>query len=287
MGTLHDTGGHRLFCVDSGASGLSALLLIHGFPTASWDYARLYPALARTHRVIAPDLLGFGFSDKPLRHDYQIVEQAALVAELLGRLGVRDTAVLAHDYGDSVAQELLARHDEGTLDVRLSSVCLLNGGLFPETHRPRTVQKLLLSPVGPLLSRGLSRRLFDRSMRGLFGASTPPARSDLDAFWELVNEGSGRRIAHRLIRYIPERRRRRDRWVGALRDSGVTVGLINGTADPVSGEHMVARFEEIVGPRHFVRRLSGIGHYPQVEAPAAVLDAYREFLDHALRQASA
>ena len=283
LGSVREIGGHGLFVVDSGDRHLPALLLLHGFPTASWDFARLYPALTETHRVIAPDLLGFGFSDKPARHDYRIVEQAALVTELLDRLGVNETAVLAHDYGDSVAQELLARHNEGAGPLRLASVCLLNGGLFPETHRPRTIQTLLLTPLGPLVSRALSRRAFDRAMRSVFAPGSPPSPADLDGFWQLVNEGHGRRITHRLIRYIPERQRMRDRWLAALREARIPIGLVNGSDDPVSGDHMVDRFEHIVGRRRFIRRLAGIGHYPQVEAPAAVLEAFNDFLEQSAR----
>lgn len=287
LGAIHAIGGHRLFAVDSGGGPGPALLLIHGFPTASWDFAPLYPALAADGRVIAPDLLGFGFSDKPIGHDYRIVEQADLVLDLLGKLGIERIAILAHDYGDSVAQEILARHNEGALDVDLTSVCLLNGGLFPESHRPRFVQKLLLTPLGPLVGRAMSQRAFDRAMRAVFAPGRPPTEDELAGFWGLIEAGNGRRVAHRLIRYIPERARMRERWVGALIEARIPLGLVFGLDDPVSGAHMVARFEEIVGQRHFVRRLEGVGHYPQVEAPAAVLDAYGDFRAGIPRPASA
>ena len=64
----------------------------------------------------------------------------------------------------------------------------------------------------------------------------------------------------------------------ALREARCPIGLINGSVDPVSGEHMVQRFEELVGDGHFIRRLEAIGHYPQIEAPEGVLTGYREFL---------
>ena len=281
-GHFFEREGHRLFYVDSGGSDLPCLLLVHGFPTAGWDFAAVYPALAETHRVIVPDMLGFGFSDKPRGHDYSIVEQAGLIDALLGSLGIAEAAVLAHDYGDSVAQELMARQIDGDLGVHLTGVCLLNGGLFPETHRPRLVQRLLLSPAGPMIGRAMSQRAFDRSMRAIFGQATQPSRAELDGFWTLVNAGDGRQIVHRLIRYMPEREAMRERWLGGLRNSAMPLGLINGSADPVSGEHMVARFEQLVERPHFIRRLPGIGHYPQVEAPVDVLDAYRAFVDDAL-----
>lgn len=277
-GDHRELGGHRLFCVDSGGDSGDALLLIHGFPTASWDFAPIWPTLTATGRVVAPDLLGFGFSDKPARHDYTIVEQASLLDQLLDQLGIERAAILAHDYGDSVALELLARHNEGALGFEITSVCLTNGGLFPESHRPRTVQKLLLTPLGPLIGRAMSRRSLDNVMRRIFGPGRPPTDEEIDGFWQLLEENNGRRIAHRLIRYIPERQQMRERWVGALVEASAPVGMIFGLVDPISGAHMVDRYEEIVGQGRFVRRLDGVGHYPQVEAPEAVLEAYGDFI---------
>lgn len=87
------------------------LLLIHGFPTASWDWHYLWQPLAQRYRVIACDMLGFGDSAKPVNHDYSLLEQADLQQALLAHLNVdQPVHILAHDYGDSVAQELLARH---------------------------------------------------------------------------------------------------------------------------------------------------------------------------------
>ena len=75
-----------------------------------------------------------------------------------------------------------------------------------------------------------------------------------------------------------DRKTHRERWVAALQQSNVPIGLINGSVDPVSGAHMVARYREIVSPDHFIVELPKIGHYPQVEAPDEVLEAYRRFL---------
>src|SRR5207247_2654417 len=97
--------------------------------------------------------------------------------------------------------------------ARVLSCVFLNGGLFPETHRPRTIQKLLLTPLGPLLARMMSRRGFGRSFSAIFGAQTQPTAEELDRFWSLIRENDGQRVFHHLIRYIPERRANRERWV--------------------------------------------------------------------------
>lgn len=283
--------GHEVFYAEAarepGAD--SALVLVHGFPTSSWDWHRVWAPLAQKFpRVIAADMLGFGFSAKPAHYAYSILDQADLHESLVAQLGVKRIHLLAHDYGDTVAQELLARHAErheaATLPApraagegpRIESCVLLNGGLFPETHHARPIQKLLLSPLGPLLSRLTSRRGFGRSFAAIFGPGTQPSEAELDAFWSLIRENGGNRIMHRLIRYMPERRAHRERWVGALQKTRVPLRLINGPEDPVSGAHMAQRYRELV-PNPDVVLLPGIGHYPQTEAPGAMLKAFLAF----------
>jgi pimeloyl-ACP methyl ester carboxylesterase len=279
-GHVHVHRGHEFFyreqAREPGAD--RALVLIHGFPTSSWDWHKVWDALGQKFaRVIAPDMMGFGFSSKPRDYPYSILDQADLIEGLLAHLGVRRAHLLAHDYGDTVAQELLARHlDRGATGLRIESCALLNGGLFPEVHRARTIQKLLLTPLGPLLSRLMNRRSFDRSFAAIFGANTQPPPEELAQFWELIRRDGGTRIMHKLIRYMPERLAHRERWVGALQKTRVPLRVINGPDDPVSGAHMVARYRELV-PNPDTVMLPGIGHYPQTEDPEGVLNAFLEF----------
>jgi pimeloyl-ACP methyl ester carboxylesterase len=267
--------GHGVFYVEEGTG--PTVLLIHGFPTASWDWTPLWSGLTSRFRVIAPDLIGFGFSDKPRAYPYSVRDQADLCVGLLADRGAGEVDVLAHDLGDTVAQELLARVEEGT-GPRLRSVCLLNGGLFPETHRARPVQKLLAGRLGPLIARFLGRSAFERSFVPIFGPRTRPSPAELDAFWRLIAEQEGTRVMPLLIRYMEERRQHRERWVGALTRTRVPLLLVDGALDPVSGAHMVERYRELV-PDPDVVSLPEIGHYPQVEAPAEVLAAFLAFVD--------
>lgn len=285
-GADFDYRGQGIYYRDSGASAKPALLLIHGFPSASWDWHDLWAPLAERFRLIAPDMIGFGFSAKPRGWGYSIHDQADLHAALCERLGVSEVHVLAHDYGVSVAQELLARHEAALLPppqagggvLKLRSIVFLNGGLFPETHRPRPIQKLLLSPLGPLVSRLFNERGFRKSFSAVFGPDTQPSEAELAAFWQLVANNDGGGIMHELIRYILDRRQHRERWLSAMQRTALPMRLINGPVDPVSGAHMVARYRELIADPDVVS-LPGIGHYPQVEAPQAVLDAFLQFHD--------
>lgn len=280
-GRYFEWQGQRIFYRDAGAG--EPLVCLHGFPTASWDWHRLWPALCARRRVVALDFLGYGFSSKPLPHAYSAAEQTDIVQALLAHLGVSRLALLAHDFGDSVAQELLARHGEGRAGgLDLDAVCFLNGGLFMEAARPRLIQHLLLSPLGPWLSRRMSYPRFARSFAAIFGKHTRPSAQELADFWRLITHDGGNRLGHALIQYIPERHRQRDRWVTAMQRTTVPLRLVIGTADPVSGWRIAKRYRELL-PNADVVELPGIGHYPQVEAPDAVLVALWEFMGNARR----
>jgi len=270
--------GREIFCVDSGELDRPVIFLIHGFPTSSWDWAPIWSALHESYRLVALDMLGFGFSDKPRSHRYSIMEQADFCEALISNRKLARFHVLAHDYGDTVAQELLARQNDETGTGDWLSVCFLNGGLFPETHQARLIQKLLSSPLGPLVNKLSTKRTFDKSFSAVFGPNTKPSKAELEGFWKLINYKGGKHVFHNLITYMNDRKQYRERWVGALKQSTFPIGLINGSMDPVSGEHMVARYREIVSGDHFTVELPAIGHYPQVEAPAEVAEAYLRFL---------
>jgi pimeloyl-ACP methyl ester carboxylesterase len=273
--------GHEIFFRDSaGPARVPVLLLLHGFPTSSFDWHLQWEPLAKRFRVVALDMLGFGFSAKPPDVHYSIGTQADCCEELLLRLGITEAHLLAHDYGDTVAQELLARlidrTQAGRAGLQIRSVCLLNGGLFPEAHRALLIQKLLASKLGPVVARFMSPRGFRKRFAAIFGPNTKPTAEELSEYWAVISERGGVQRFPKLIGYIAERRQYRERWVGALCRSNVPIRFINGVGDPISGGHMARRYRELI-PQPDVVELAGIGHYPQVEAPDAVLNAFLEF----------
>ena len=271
--------GHSIFTIDEGEHDLPVILLIHGFPTASWDWHLVWPTLSKQYRLVSLDMLGFGFSDKPTRHNYSIHEQADIIESLMAYLEIEEFHVLAHDYGDTVAQELLARQLNGTGQGHWLSCCLLNGGLFPETHRATRIQKLLLGPFGKLINFFTGFRQFSSSFGHVFGKESKPTQQALEEFWQLICYKNGKHTFTSLITYIHDRIEHRARWVSALQQSPVPMALINGSADPVSGQHMVARFQQLNCRSDYLKELPIIGHYPQVEAPEVVAQSYLEFLD--------
>lgn len=278
-GQVIDVLGRAIFTVSEMANHRDNIILVHGFPTFSYDWAPIWEELSKTYNLFALDMLGFGLSAKPYPHKYSIHEQADIVIKSARLKGLKIVHILAHDYGDTVVQEIMARNNEGALPFEIKSVCLLNGGLFPETHNALLIQKLLLSPLGPLINKLTRKSNFDKSFSHVFGPETKPTARQLSEFWDGINENNGRHIFYSLITYMRDRRENRSRWVDAIANFTKPVALINGSYDPVSGHHMVARYIELLGQPAFLREYENIGHYPQLEAPEQVANDYLEFLN--------
>jgi len=256
--------GNEVFYRDFGAG--PTMLLIHGFPTAGCDWADISHELSKDFRLIVPDLLDYGRTANPDRKRWHIHDQADMCESLLEFSGASSAHILAHDVGDTVSQELLARHNEGTLSFGIDSLVLMNGGIFPAEHRARPVQKLLLSPVGPLAASLMGQKKFMQALNEVFGPETQPDEATQDAIWQISIGVNGKRSLARRIHYMRDRLQHERRWVGALKETDVRMLMINGTADPVSGGHVCAVIEADV-PLMQVVRLEKIGHFPPLEAP--------------------
>jgi pimeloyl-ACP methyl ester carboxylesterase len=261
------------------------LLLIHGYPFNTWDWAPLWDRLTERFTVIAPDMLGMGFSDKPVAYEYTVHDHADMHEALLAHLGVESAHILAHDLGDSVAQELLARHEfsqQAYGSLRIESITWLNGGLFNEAYSPRLMQKVLSrTPLGdilsPLQASSMSRRLVEPTINEMFGPDTKPLRRMLDLFHEILEYNDGKRVIHKVGRFVNDRYAHRNRWVRAMRQTDIPMRLIDGPIDPNSGRHMAQRYLKVIPNPDVVMLDDNIGHWPQIEAPDAVL---AHFLAH-------
>ena len=107
------------------------LLLIHGFGASTFTWRFVAPELAKTHRVIAVDLKGFGQSDKPFDERYSVVDQAELLAQLIEEKDLRNLTLVGHSFGGGVAL-LLALQANQRLDGRITKLVLLDSIAYPQ-----------------------------------------------------------------------------------------------------------------------------------------------------------
>ena len=171
----------RMAYLDEGPRDASVVVLLHGEPSWSFLYRHMIPDLATArHRVVVPDLIGFGRSDKPAnRQDYTFARHVEWVRELLfDHLDLHDVTLFAQDWGSLVGLRLVGEHPE-----RFARVAIANGGLPTGEERLnealRSWQEFSQSaaslPIGDIVSHGCTHRLSTEVVAG-YDAPFPDER---------------------------------------------------------------------------------------------------------------
>jgi pimeloyl-ACP methyl ester carboxylesterase len=268
-----DSGGTTVAAYDLGPSDGRPVTFLHGYPSSSHDIEPAADLLADGWRVLAVDFPGFGASAKPRDHPYSIHAAADVIERLWADAGIASTVLVAHDYGASVGQELLARRAEGALAVEIESVIWMNGGIYPDLHRPTVGQQFLLDPDhGAELAATVTADTFIDGLRVTWGERVPFDDDEMREIWRSMDDGDGVPLMHDLLHYVADRREHQARWQSALEDSDVPMTFVWGDLDPVSGGHMIERVEERI-PSATVIRMADVGHWPLLEAPDALAAA--------------
>lgn len=268
-GSVRTLAGHDVFVIDEPAVRDQAppVLVLHGFPTSSYDWHHAFDVLRARRRVVLVDYPGYGFSAKPDVR-YSLLTQADVVEACAHGLGLSDVALVTHDVGDSIGGELLARELDGTLGFHVTQRVLTNGSIYMDlVQLSRGQQALLALPDAALPAESrLSIEGIEAGLSATFAPESTVDPDELRAMAELVTCGDGDRMLPRLIRYIEERRVHERRWTGAIESHPAPLAVIWGDRDPIAVWSMAERLAQ-ARPEATVERLDGVGHYPMVEAP--------------------
>lgn len=126
--------GVGIFYREAGPKDAPTLVLLHGFPTSSRQFAALIPLLAASYHIIAPDYPGFGQSDAPApaAYNYTFDQLAETMARLLDLLGIESYALYIHDYGAPVSLRMMLARPE-----RLRALITQNGNVYAEGLGPK------------------------------------------------------------------------------------------------------------------------------------------------------
>ena len=281
IGTRRELCGHGVFTIDAPAIGPEVhapLLVLHGFPTSSFDYAAVLDGLRAGRRVLLFDMLGYGLSDKP-DQAYTIALQADVAAAFVGALGLDRVALLSHDMGDTVGGELLARRAEGSWLVEVTQRVVTNGSIYIRQAHLTNGQLLLLGLPDEKLQPGnpINAATLTQSLRDTFSSATPLvpggwSEDPVPAAAAQIVRADGHRVLPRLIRYIEERRVNERRFTGAIESDPSPLHVVWGLDDPIAVPSMVDTLLA-ARPDATAVRLERVGHYPMVESPSRFLDA--------------
>lgn len=263
--------GHRIFVRTQGSG--EPVLFLHGFPTSSYDYARIAPLLDGQFKLIFFDFLGYGFSDKPRQHPYSLFEQAEVTQAVAQHFGLSKTLLVTHDIGDSVTLEVMRRGQP-----EITKLVMLNGSVLLDDYRPLITQKLLLHPmIGPMVTRLrlIRKPAFARQFGKLFAAPLTP--TEIDEFWSLIQYNDGMGIYHLLIQYLNERKVHEHTWLDALKAHTAPLTVIWGQRDPVAVPSIANAILERRPDTHYIP-MHEIGHFPHWEAPKQVAEIIGQVL---------
>ncbi len=267
---------HRIFVKqlgDATAPAEKTLLLIHGFPESSYSYHAIVSGMLATFdRIILFDMLGYGFSDKPTRgYSYSLIEQADLSFQVWKHFGVKGGHIIAHDMGNSVATEILARHENDLMPAwfskGLQSITFTNGSIVLELASLRVTQKILLSKHGYLLNNFTTFQLFNQQVRSAHGNKNLSAQA-IRTMWEGNTLQDGHKKAYLTIKYIQDRRRfEKSRWLPALKQTKLPVHLCWGDDDAVARIEIAHYLKAHICPDARLTVMEGLGHFCQLGSP--------------------
>ena len=232
------------------------VLYLHSVPTSSDDW----PALLELTGGLAPDLPGFGRTDKAGNLDYSLSAYALFVEQFLDALAVDEVVLVGHGWGAAIGLLFAQRHpDRVTRLAIVDAVPLLDGFQWP------SIARWMRRPgVGELLMGSVNRRLLARTLR--HGSATPEAWPDarVDAVWQQFDQGTQRAIL-RLHRSVDEQ---------ALAGYGAGLGelehpalVVWGDRDPWLGPPFADAYARRL-PHATVEHVSDAGHWPWLDQPA-------------------
>ena len=141
--------GHRLHYVDEGEGPV--VVLVHGNPTWSYYYRKVISLLAPDHRVIAPDHIGCGLSDKPQDYSYTLERHIGNLQQLLEHLRIERYALVGHDWGGAIGMGCAGRHPE-----RIERLVMMNTAAFRSPRIPLRIRACRWPVIGRLIVRGLN-----------------------------------------------------------------------------------------------------------------------------------
>lgn len=269
--------GHRYHYLDEGQG--PALLLVHGNPTWSFYWREMVLAWRDRYRVIVPDHIGCGLSDKPGPGEYsfRLAQRISDLGHLIRELDLHQVTLVAHDWGGAVGMGAAVAWPE-----RFARFVLMNTAAFPSQRCPLRI-RVCRSPLGQLAVQGLN--LFGKAALRMASwhpeRMTPAVRAGLLAPYDSWHN---RTAVYRFVRDIPLSPRHPTYQTLCHIEAGLAqfaqrpVCLIWGMHDWCFPAEFLERFEAVF-PEAEVHRLEDAGHYLVEDAPDQVAALVASFLE--------
>jgi pimeloyl-ACP methyl ester carboxylesterase len=273
-------GGHRMHYVDEGQG--DPVLMVHGNPSWSFFYRDLIKELQSSHRVIAPDHIGCGRSDKPNddQYDYTLSSRVTDLGTLADSLDLRDITLVVHDWGGMIGMAWASQHAD-----RIARLVIMNTAAFPLHASKRLPTSLALARtpgIGALLVRGANA--FSRGAVRYCVTRRPMSKAVAAGYLKPYDSWAHRIAVHRFVQDIPLQEN--DRAYPIMKETGEALSRLAdkpmlicwGLRDFVFDHHFLEEWIRRF-PDADVRRFEDCGHYVLEDAGEEIAPLVREFVE--------
>ncbi|MBK9794558.1 MAG: alpha/beta hydrolase [Sphingobacteriales bacterium] len=270
--------GHAVFNIYH-QTNKPTIAFLHGYPSASYDYYKVLPFLSTNFSFIIHDHLGFGLSDKPANYSYSLLEQAEIAIELWKQCGIKEIHLVSHDYGTTVANEIIVRKLQGFEPVKIKSVTFCNGSMHIELAHLKLVQKLLKHPFwGKYIVALMNKRTFVKTMQDIWFDKQLCDVKEMDELWELLMMNAGKDVLHKISQYNNERVKYWNRWIPALSHLDIPTHILWAQQDPIAVKAIAEQLHKEI-PDSVYTKIDNCGHYPMLEQPELWIKNVAEFIN--------
>ncbi|MFN8033324.1 MAG: alpha/beta fold hydrolase [Mycobacterium sp.] len=276
--TFIEVDGRRTRVRVDGDPDRPPVLLIHGIGRSMEDWAPQYEPLARAHRVIALDVPGFGFSERPAE-PVSLPVFARGVAATLGVLGeTRPVHVIGNSLGGAIGQQLLAQQPD-----RVASLALINSAGFG-SEVTLLLRMLAMPVIGPLSTRKTTRASAALLERTIYANRALATKERIDHALAIGRRPDTGAVMLETAVELATARGVKPQWrhelaTAAAKHQRPTL-IMWGTRDRVLPAHHIHEARRVY-PHAELHLLSGVGHMPQIERPKQFADLVLPFLARA------
>jgi pimeloyl-ACP methyl ester carboxylesterase len=281
-GEMVKLNGYNIFLYAAGKAKTKGhgVLIVHGFPGSSWDWSGVVKPVQNRTRVVVPDMVGFGRSDKPqegtFEDHYSLFKQADLYEAVAKHEGLTEVMLVCHDMGQSVGSELLKRHQEGKLEFKIRHAIVFDGSTLINLVNLLPMQiKALEAPdtIGP----DMTKEVIMKDLNDSFGKVRPASKETLSIMADQILHNEGDRVFNRQIRYMKQRKEKLQRWTAGIINFNGPVSMFWAEDDPVSVVKMAYAWKDMQ-PKIELHIWPGVAHWPMIDVPdrvaKVILDRY-------------
>ena len=270
-GKMVSISGTEVFVIDEGTKE-NTLVILHGYGTSSIDYYKVLPELCKHYRVIIQDFVGFGFSDKPTKYYFNVLDQADITLKIWSALELKNITLLSHNYGVHIALEILARKRTTLSEIGLKNLIFLNSTIsfnHVDISEDQVIPQIEFSKKILLMLTSFS--FYKMKMKDFFFNADAISEIDIKARWTLMEHKNGREIIDFINNYNTESKLLWDRWFKALKENILPSKIISGKNDVIFDENEAHKFKEALenSNLHFIE---DCGHYPMLEKPKELIE---------------